>query len=450
MAGDDLGGSVRDSPIDRLVRPFEIFAHNKVAGAFVLMAATAVALLWANSPWAEAYHQILTTHARVGIGEFSIDKPLLLWINDGLMAIFFFVVGLEIKREFLAGELSTARQAALPIAAALGGMLAPALIYIAMNAGGPGANGWGVPMATDIAFALGVLLMLGSRVPLALKVFLTALAIIDDIGAIIVIAVFYTDSISLTMLGAAGLLIGLSVLANLGGVRNAVVYFCIGLLVWIAVLKSGVHATVAAVLMAMTIPATTRVDGASFVARVEELLAMLKSTGVPEGGMLTTEQQHLLHGMDRIVDDATAPVQELEHSLVPLVTFVVMPIFALANAGLDLSGDVIGAFSDPICLGIIAGLFIGKQVGVLGFAVLAVKLRLADLPSGVTWRQVHAVAVLSGIGFTMSIFVSGLAFDDAAHAIAKTGILTASVLAAIVGGALLHAAAPRDTSADVG
>ncbi len=426
-------------------RPFELFAHNKVAGAVVLMAATVAALLWANSPWHASYQAMLTTHARVGLGAFEIDKPVLLWINDGLMALFFFVVGLEIKREILAGELSTLRKAALPLAAALGGMLVPAAVYFAINAGGPGEHGWGIPMATDIAFALGVLLLLGSRVPIGLKVFLTALAIVDDIGAIVVIAVFYTESIALESLAIGAVLICLSALANFLGMRNAILYFIIGSFVWVAFLKSGIHATLASVLMAMTIPARTRADGAAVVSDVEGLTAELKRTGLPpEGQLLTTGQQHTLHRVQRTVSDATAPLQELEHALLPLVTFLVMPLFALANAGLNLRGDLIGAFGNPVCLGIVAGLFIGKQVGVFAFSAIAVRLGLADLPRGVSWRQVHAVAVLSGIGFTMSLFVGSLAFaDPARQEVAKVGILSASILSAVVGGVLLFRA-PRE------
>ena len=436
-------------PIDRLVRPFQLFAHNKVAGAFVLMAATLAALVWANSPWRDVYTNILSSHARVGIGGFQIDKPILLWVNDGLMAFFFFVVGLEIKREVLAGELSSLRKATLPVAGAIGGMVVPALVYVSIVGTGAGARGWGIPMATDIAFALGVLLLLGPRVPVGLKVFLTALAIVDDIGAIVVIALFYTDTIVLGSLAAGGVLILLSVGANAFGVRNAVVYFVIGTLVWVAFLKSGVHATLASVLMAMTIPARTRVDGTALVQRLEELIASLRHSGLPEGGkLLTREQQHAIHELERSVADASAPLQELEHALLPLVTFVVLPLFALANAGLELSGETLAALGDPVCLGVIAGLFLGKQLGILGFAAAAVRLGLADLPRGVSWRQLHAVAVLGGIGFTMSLFVNGLAFrSPELRETAKAGILVASILSAVVGGLLVVSSRSARSSA---
>ncbi|HUH04301.1 MAG TPA: Na+/H+ antiporter NhaA [Kofleriaceae bacterium] len=425
--------------IDPLVRPFQVFSHNKVAGALLLMAATVAALVWANSPWSDSYNELLGTNARVGLGDFEISKPLLLWVNDGLMAIFFFVVGLEIKREVLDGELSSPRQAALPIAAAFGGMVVPALVYLAFNAGKPGEAGWGIPMATDIAFALGVLLLLGPRVPMALKIFLTALAIVDDIGAIVVIAVFYTDSIALGSLAIGGIGLLVSIAANITGVRNPIFYFIVGTVVWIGFLKSGVHATLAAVLMAMTIPATTRINGRPLMNRLASLLGGLRDSGLQDNdGTLTEEQHHALQSMERTIDDATAPLADLEHALMPVVTLLVLPIFALANAGVALGGNLGAAFADPVCLGIIAGLFVGKQIGIVGCALLAVKLGWADLPRGVTWAQIHAVSILAGIGFTMSIFIAGLAFSDPAmQETAKVGIMSASLLSATVGGWLL-------------
>jgi Na+:H+ antiporter, NhaA family len=433
------------APIDRLIRPFQVFAKNKLAGAILLLGATAAALIWANSPWAASYTALLGLKVTAGAGSFVVSKPLLLWINDGLMGFFFFVVGLEIKRELLAGELATLRKATLPIAAAVGGMGIPALIYLLFNRGGPGANGWGIPMATDIAFALGILALLGDRVPTGLKVLLTALAIVDDIGAILVIAIFYTQGIALASLAVGGALFVASIVANIAGVRSTVVYFLLGMAVWLAFLKSGVHATLAAVLMAMTIPSRTRVPGEQVIDRLVALLDALRSAGVTGGRrMLTQPQQHVVHGMERLLEDASAPLQRLEHGLVGLVTFVVLPIFALANAGVAL-GDGLGqAIRSPICLGIIAGLFLGKQLGVLGFSWLVVKLGLAALPDRVSWRQVHGVGVLAGIGFTMSLFVAGLAFPGAAgqQDVAKLGILAASLLSGLVGVLLLRGAVP--------
>jgi NhaA family Na+:H+ antiporter len=427
-----------------------MFAQNKVAGAILLMVATAAALIWANSPWAGTYHEILGTHAHVGVGALDIDKPLLLWINDGLMGLFFFVVGLEIKREILAGELSTARKAALPVAAAIGGMVGPALLYVALNVSGPGASGWGIPMATDIAFALGVLLLVGPRVPIGLKVFLTALAIVDDIGAIVVIAIFYTDTIAVASLLAGAGMIAVSIVANVAGVRSSVFYYVLGAAVWVAFLKSGIHATLAAVLMAMTIPARTRIDGAPLVARLDKLLDKLRRSGLPEGkGLLDNRQHHIIHQMQTTTEHATAPLQDLEHAFMPVVTFLVMPIFALANAGVDLGGGLLDAFREPVCLGIIVGLFVGKQIGIFSASWIAVRVGIADLPRGVGWRHIHAVGILGGIGFTMSLFVASLAFDDPTiHQTAKAGILSASILSAIVGAWLLSRAARSGPDGD--
>ncbi len=435
----------RPTPIERLVRPFQIFAENKVAGAVCLLATTVVALVWANSPWASVYFATLATKITFSVGEFALSKPLLIWINDGLMAIFFFVVGLEIKREILEGELSTLRKAGLPVAAAFGGMAVPALVYITLNLDGPGERGWGIPMATDIAFSLGVLLLLGPRVPLALKVFLTALAIVDDIGAILVIAVFYSQGIALATLLAGGLLLLVSLLANWAGMRSPAAYFIIGLLVWLAFLKSGVHATLAAVLLAMTIPARVSVDCRAFIERMGRLLEAFreKSSYGKASKLLTGQQQAILAQINSLVDKAGAPVQQLEHALLPVVTFLVLPVFALANAGVAVEGDIFAAFTDRVTLGIILGLFVGKQVGILGFSWLAVKLNLADLPSQVTWRQIHAVGLLAGIGFTMSLFVGSLAFVDSdLQQLAKVGILTGSLLSGLAGGWLLLRSRP--------
>ena len=355
------------------------------------------------------------------------------------MGVFFFVVGLEIKREVLAGELTSLRRALLPIAGAVGGMLVPALLFFAINPAGLEGRGWGIPMATDIAFALGVLGLLGSRIPLGLKVFLTALAIVDDLGAIIVIAAFYTEHVSLTLLGVGGGLLGVSLILNFLGLRNAIVYFAIGTLVWLAFLKSGVHATLAAVLMAFTIPARTRIHGEPFAQRMTALLQRLRASGLPaERKLLTTQQQNILQHMGHTVEEMTAPLQQIEHALVPFVTFVVLPVFALANAGVAFGGDASVSLVHPVSLGVMAGLLVGKQVGIFGFAWLAVRFGLARLPDGVTWRQIHAVSVLAGIGFTMALFVGGLAYRTPNLVnTAKLGILAASSVATVAGLVLL-------------
>jgi NhaA family Na+:H+ antiporter len=447
MSSTGLASDAGATPIERIARPFQIFARFKASGAVVLLAASVAALLWANSEHAGLYESLRAIPVGVGVGTFGLSKPLLLWINDALMGIFFFVVGLEIKREMLAGDLSSPRKAALPIFAAIGGMIVPAALFALLNSEGIGAHGWGIPMATDIAFALGVLALLGERVPLGLKVFLTALAIVDDIGAIVVIAVFYTEDVSILSLILGGLLVGVSALFNVLGVRSAVVYFGIGTLVWLAFLKSGVHATLASVLMAMTIPARTRIDGRGFLERMEALLERLRSTGVPEGGrLLDANQQSILQHIEHSIDAATAPLQQLEHALVPIVTFLVLPVFALANAGVSASAGLVESLRNPVCLGIVLGLFVGKPVGVLGFAWLATRTGLAALPKGVTWRQIHAVGVLAGIGFTMALFIGGLAYEDPElQSVSKVGILSASALSSVVGSILLWLAIGRET-----
>ena len=435
-------------PIDRFLNPFRDFAANKLAGAGLLLAATAVALVWANSPLAASYHALFEMPVNVSAGPLEIKKPLLHWINDGLMGFFFVVVGLEIKRELLAGHLRSARMAALPIAGALGGMLIPALLYLALNPTAPGGRGWGVPMATDIAFALGVLAVLGERVPVGLKVFLTALAIIDDIGAIIVIGLFYTESVGLVSLVAGGALFALAIALNRVGMKSSVAYFVLGTLVWLAFLKSGVHATLAAVLMAFAIPARRRVDGRSFEERVQALLGRLRAVGLTGRAELLTHEQHdVISAMAVLLDDATAPLQRLEHVLVPIVTFFVLPAFALANAGVSVGEGFFSALLDEIALGVVVGLFVGKQAGILGFSWAAVRLGVADLPAGVTWRQVHGVAILGGIGFTMSLFVAALAFPAPAEQdLAKVGILVGSLVSGVVGLAVLRGATPAPSA----
>jgi NhaA family Na+:H+ antiporter len=439
-ASDDQGA------VERILRPFHIFAKHKLAGAVLLLVASAMAMVWANSPWAGSYKAFLHMPVTVGAGTLTLSKSLAHWINDGLMGVFFFVVGLEIKREVLAGELASLRKATLPILAAVGGMLVPAALYATLNVGHAGAHGWGIPMATDIAFALGVLALLGDRVPVGLKVFLTALAIVDDIGAIVVIALFYTEHIAVPSLAIGGVFFLLSIGANLAGVRSAVVFFILGMVAWLGFLESGVHATLAAVLMAMTIPARTRIEGAPFVARMDQLLATLRETGLPQGRrLLTAQQQNLLHDMEATVEEASAPLQELEHALVPLVTFLVLPLFALANAGVSLGAGLLDAYQDRICLGIIAGLVLGKQLGIFGLSWIGVRVGLAELPLGVSWRDLYGVSVLGGVGFTMSLFIGGLAFGDPLQQnVAKVGILSASLLSGVLGLVILTVGRVRD------
>lgn len=442
---DRLGTSPGPPLIERALKPFAKFAHTASSGGIVLLVCTAIALVWANSPWAASYHHLWELEIAVGAGPFSIRSTLHHLINDGLMAVFFFLVGLEIKREVLIGELASLRQAALPAAAALGGMVVPAAIYAALNAGGPGSAGWGIPMATDIAFALGVLALLGDRVPTGLKVFLAALAIVDDIGAVLVIALFYTSEVSWAALGFAGALLLLAAGANAVGVRRPAAYALIGLALWAAVLASGVHATVAGVLLAMTIPSRTRIDEDEFLLRARRSIGEFERGCGPGTTVLTNQvQQESLLTLEVLCEQAQAPLQRTERKLHGVVAFLIMPLFALANAGVRLGGgDFASALSSPVMLGVLLGLVLGKPLGITLFSWAAVRMGIATLPSRVTWRMVHGAAWLGGIGFTMSLFVAGLAFPDlpALLAAAKLGILAASLGAGICGWMLLRRAA---------
>ncbi len=440
--------SAQGRPVEKIVRPFQDFAHKESSGGILLIAATVVALVWANSPWGESYAAVWQTQLTVGLGDFSLTKDLTLWINDGLMAIFFLVVGLEIKREVLVGELSSLRRAALPIAAAVGGAVVPALIYVAFNAGTEGAVGWGIPMATDIAFALGVLALLGERAPITLKVFLTALAIVDDIVAVMVIALFYTADLSWSALAVGGGFLMALVAASLIGVDRTLVYALLGIGLWLALLKSGIHATIAGVLLAMTVPAKSFINPGEFLERGRYVLDRFERAGERgEDVLCNEERQAALHALNTATHRLEPPLQEMEHALHPWVVFAIMPLFALANAGVLLGGDFAATLLNPVSLGIVAGLVVGKQLGVTLFVWLAVKSGLSEMPEGITWRHVYGASWLAGIGFTMSLFISGLAFGDSELVeVAKMGILAASLIAGVVGWAILRgASSPRTT-----
>ncbi len=384
------------------------FVRHEAFGGFLLVLAAAAALIIANSGWAAHYGLLETIKIGIRIGDaFAIDKPVLLWINDGLMAIFFLLVGLEIKREVVAGELASVRQALLPAVAALGGMFVPAGIYAAINWGDAVAlRGWAIPSATDIAFSLGVLALLGKRVPFALKLFLLALAVLDDLGAIIVIALFYTADLSTVSLVAAFVGIGILIVLNLSGVDRAAPYLLIGIVIWVFVLKSGIHATLAGVMVALTIPLRSRRD--------------------PE----------------------RSPLEELEHSLHPSVAYAILPLFAFANAGVSLGGLSLGSFAEPVPLGIALGLFVGKQIGILGAVWVAVRAGLCSRPAGVSWGQIHGVSLIAGIGFTMSLFIGTLAFADPRFdAGIRLGVLGGSLVSAVVGYLVLRLTLPK-TAAD--
>lgn len=440
--------------VERVLRSFQEFTRAEASGGILLLLCTAIALVWANSPWADGYDTVWQTKLTFGFGSFVLSKPLLLWINDGLMAIFFFVVGLEIKREVLVGELASRKQAALPIIAAVGGMVVPAVIYLGFNAPSPGTRGWGIPMATDIAFAIGVLALVGDRVPVALKVFLVALAIVDDIGAVLVIALFYTAEISWPSLAIGACLLICLVIANISGARRPLIYALLGTALWIAFLKSGVHATIAGVLVAMTIPSRYRINTGALISEGRSLLDEIERVGDATEGAVTDEEQVAVRALERACERVQTPLQRLEDGLHRWVTFAIMPLFALANAGVALGSGLATSLTSRISLGVIAGLVLGKQIGITGFAWLAVRTKLASMPRGTTWRQIYGAGWLGGIGFTMSLFIASLAFSDPLLlSVAKVGILCASLLAGVTGWIILRTATDavtNDTATDGG
>ncbi len=430
-------------PIDRLLAPFREFSGSSAASGVLLMVAAAIALIWANSAFASSYVSLWETRVSVGVGDLTLSKTLLHWVNDGLMTIFFLVVGLEIKREVLVGELASVRRAALPIAAALGGAVVPAAIFLLVAGSGEGARGWAIPMATDIAFALGVLALLGDRIPVGLRVFMAALAIVDDLLAVMIIGLFYTAEVSVTALAAGGGVLAMLISANVLGVRRPVVYGILGIALWLAILQSGVHATVAGVLLALTIPARTRLDSADFAARAGRIVDHFVRRDDRDEPTTMEEHHDALWELETITERAQAPMLRFEHALQPWVAFVIVPIFALANAGVAIGGDLAATLNDPVVLGIAIGLIVGKQIGITTATVLIVRAGFASLPSGVALRHVYGAAWLGGIGFTMSLFISDLAFGAGpVLALSKIGILVASVVAGVGGYLILRSATP--------
>ena len=386
--------------MDKAFSRIQEFIRLETSGGVVLMIAAIFAMIIANTPLSATYDLILGTYIKVGIGNFEIAKPAILWINDGLMAIFFFLVGLEIKREVLAGELSSFDKAILPIMAAIGGMAVPGIIFAIVNWGTPeNLNGWAIPTATDIAFALGILALIGSRAPIALKIFLLAIAIIDDLGAIVIIAIFYTSELSINALSISMIGFAAAVALNRLGIQRTAPYLLVGIIMWVFVLKSGVHATLAGVLIAFTIPLKAK-----------------------------TEDEALLYKM--------------EHGLHPWVAFLILPVFAFANAGVNFTGIGIDDLLQPLTLGIAVGLFLGKQIGIFLATWIGVKSGIARLPENVSWKHVYGVACLTGVGFTMSLFIGSLAFTtaDAMNAV-RLGVVLGSVLSGIIGYVLLKSAA---------
>lgn len=422
------------------------FINEESIGGIILIIATVVAMVWANSAFYNSYH-FIWHELKVGYvwGELKMIASVHHWINDGLMALFFFTVGLEIKREVMGGELSSIKKASLPIAAAVGGMIIPAIMYAVVVYQNPEyLHGWGIPMATDIAFALGLLAMLGKRVPISLKIFLTALAIADDLGAVLVIAFFYTETINFIDLLYGGGFLLMLLIANYFGVRRTVFYGLVGFLgVWTAFIFSGVHATIAGVLIALTIPARTRISDRAYVNRLTTLTKRFKETKPNDINLLTKKQVHILADIEDLNKKAHTPLQRLEHAMHPITTYFILPLFALSNAGVHIDGNILEMILHPISIGIAVGLIVGKFLGISLLSQIMVRFKLASLPVGVGWNHIYGVAFLAGIGFTMSMFISELAFEvDENKQIAKVGIMCASFIAAVIGMVWLSMAKP--------
>jgi NhaA family Na+:H+ antiporter len=432
----------------RFVRPLQDFIQTEASSGIVMLAAAIVAIVWANSPWFESYFALLETEILIELGPIHFEEDLLHFINDGLMAIFFFVVGLEIKRELAVGELRDPKVAVVPAIAALGGMVLPALIYILfVGLDSPASHGWGIPMATDIAFSLGIAALLGSRVPLRAKLFLLALAIADDIGAIAVIAVFYTEELHIGFMIAS--LVGIAVVwvSNKLGVRSILYYVVVGAVVWYLMLESGVHATIAGVVLGLLTPARPLLSGEEFDRRARRIIetypALVRSQADRE------KIDHEAQMLAMVATESVSPLNRLEHALVLWSSFVIVPIFALANAGVRFAGiSITEAITSPVTLGVGAGLLVGKAVGVPLFTWFAVRFKLGELPAGVTWGHVMGLGALAGIGFTVALFIAGLAFEDDAVTgdLAKIGIFTGSLLAGIVGFLILRFMPPMKPS----
>lgn len=445
---------IKFTPADKyIINPVNSFISKSTTGGIVLFVSALIAIILANSSFSEWYHH-LWEH-KIGFyfdGNTYLNYSIHHWVNDGLMAIFFFVVGLELKRELIGGELSNPKNAMLPIIAAVGGMVVPALFYTFFNYGTESAHGWGIPMATDIAFALGVLYLLGDRIPLSLKVFLTALAIVDDLGAVMVIAIFYTAEIDYFLLFTGLGFVVFLFLSKAFGIRNTIYYAVIGIFcVWLPFLLSGVHATIASVLVAFTIPADSRVNENAFIGKIKLYLNQFKYADQNEKvPTLSSEQLHVLEDMRIVTKDAMTPLQRLEHRMHPFVSFVIMPVFALANAGVTFSNDIFTEVTSNVTLGVAVGLIFGKVLGVFGISMAVIKLKIANMPEGLTSRHLFGVGFLAAIGFTMSLFVTNLAFTGptpelvAEHQLqAKLGIFMASLIAGVIGFIILKNIKPK-------
>lgn len=438
------------TPLARLINPMQRFINQEASSGMLLLVMALFALGLANSPLATGYTALLDTKAGIVIGPLELKLSVAHWINDGLMALFFFLVGLEIKREALVGELSSLRAAALPIIAAAGGVIVPAMIYVLLNMGADSVHGWGIPMATDIAFALGCLTLLGDRAPLGLKIFLTAVAIVDDLIAVLVIALFYSSGLNIGALGVGVAALVALALVNIVGIRSLLLYAGLGVIVWLAFLQSGVHATIAGVLIALTIPARNRIDAPTFLRRARYILQQFEDSRRESPPMQAGEevQQSAVIELEDLCEAVQSPLRKLEYRLHGWVALLIMPVFALANAGVALPTGGLPGETLPIVLGITLGLTLGKPIGLCGAAWLAVRIGIASLPRGVTWQHMFGVGVLAGIGFTMSLFIATLGFVDAQTLnIAKLAILLGSLIAGVSGLLLLLRVSVHERSA---
>jgi NhaA family Na+:H+ antiporter len=440
-----------DAPVDALVRPFQRIFSVPLAGSLLLFAGLLLGLVLANTDAYTVYYRILHLPLGFHVGTFALDKPLLLWLNDGLMSVFFFVMGLEIKRELTVGELSNWRKALLPILAAVGGMVFPALLFLLTAPEGAQA-GWGVPMATDIAFALGILRLFGARVPTSLFVFLTTLAIVDDLGAVLVIALFYTEGLDYGLLGLGLAFYAIQLIFYKLEVRNGVIYFIVGLAVWYCFLKAGIHPTIAGVMAAFTIPLRPRRGTESFTEFFHSTLSQFRHSPKARAVLVNEDALHAVGELKRQLTYTLSPVQRLEHSLMPLVVFVILPLFAFANAGVRVAGtDVAGLLGNPLALATALALVGGKVLGIFGIGLLAVRARLAALPQGMSVQCLLGTALLGGVGFTMSLFVAALAYpNEAMLDTCRVGILLGSAVAGAAGAATLHFSLPRNPGQECG
>jgi Na+:H+ antiporter, NhaA family len=442
----NITGTAQEQPLSLALSPIEEFVRTSISGIGLLLLGAVAALVMANSRLSDSYETFWLTEVTIGSSAHGITTSLRHWVNDGLMALFFFILGLEIKREILVGELRHLRQATLPIAAAIGGAVVPALAYVLFNLGGDGLRGWGVPIGTDTAFALGILSLLGGRVRPILVVFLTASTIVDDILAVGVIAVFYTDSINWGAAGLAVLLLSVLVLANRAGFHRWPTYAILGLGVWLAVFESGVHGTIAGVLVAMTVPARSWINPVEFLRRGRSLLDEFERWGTRPGSVLSNHhQQHAIERLERVCEEAETPMTHLEHGLNPWVSLVVLPIFAFANAGIPLTSGLGDALGSTVTWGVIVGLVVGKPVGITLFAWLSVRFGIAHMPRTIQIHHIAGVAGLGGIGFTMSLFIAELAFQSAETAhLARVGVLIGSAIAGTAGYLLLRWTLPPE------